>query len=826
MVRMRRLFRLLLRGFIAAAIITIVAIVLAIWLMTRSIPDYTASFNVEGLSAPVDIVRDAYAVPHIFGTNDPDVFFGLGVAHAQDRLWQMTLLRRIAQGRLSELFGRSTLAYDDFMRRLDLAEAARSSLSAQDDKTREALNAYAEGVNAWIEEINKGALGRGAPEFFLFESSIAPWRPEDSIAILKLFALQSSGQFQEEVLRARLSMLIPPARVSDLLPASFANDDRNIPRYFDQFPNARLGAIRFEPAELSRLSPLRSPNLNSSMLAWAATRNRTVSGNAVVAGIFDTQLAIPSLWYLAGLELQVGGVIGATIPGLPVILSGRNSSLAWSGTTSNIDDRDFFVEKLLDTGSREVLTPAGPRPIVSRPSVIRIRGEAPVTIRLERSENGPIVQSDLFGLSSVIPEGHIASLAWTGLSTNDTSISALMGLMTAKSTDQGFLAMRSFIAPAMKMIIADEENLASQFVGVQPIRDPRNAFAGSMPAPGWLSESRWLETGPGDTSEDAELSDPNSQTQIDRDIDNQAPSPEFVWADGRSFRLGRLTRLLEARDVHTRDGFVEYQQDTISPAARGLLPLIAKNLWFSEPPAPQGTLARRRAEALQMLADWNGDMNEHMAEPLIYTAWMRALQQRLINDELSKMAEGLPVIQTLFLERVFRDVDGASIWCDVVQSEEIETCDQIASLALDDSLLWLEETFGRGDLSTLRWGDAHQTALDHPILSWSRGFSFMSNIRLPFSGGDTTLFLGFSAGASEDPFQADFGSTYRGIYDLSDPNSSVYIASTGQSGHFLSRFYDDLGRLWRRGEYVPMYLERQLVNAGSVGTTSLLPQRN
>ena len=820
---MRRLFRLLLRGFIAAAIITIVAIVLAIWLMTRSIPDYTASFNVEGLSAPVDIVRDAYAVPHIFGTNDPDVFFGLGVAHAQDRLWQMTLLRRTAQGRLSELFGRSTLAYDDFMRRLDLAEAARSSLSAQDDKTREALNAYAEGVNAWIEEINKGALGRGAPEFFLFESSIAPWRPEDSIAILKLFALQSSGQFQEEVLRARLSMLIPPARVSDLLPASFANDDRNIPRYFDQFPNARLGAIRFEPAELSRLSPLRSPNLNSSMLAWAATRNRTVSGNAVVAGIFDTQLAIPSLWYLAGLELQVGGVIGATIPGLPVILSGRNSSLAWSGTTSNIDDQDLFIEKLLDTGSREVLTPAGPRPIVSRPSVIRIRGEAPVTIRLERSENGPIIQSDLFGLSSVIPEGHIASLAWTGLSANDTSVSALMGLMTAKTIDQGFLAMRSFIAPAMTMIIADEENLANQFVGELPSRDPRNVFGGFMPAPGWLWESQWRARG---VAKPSNADDPGMQRQNDSNIGQQVLSPNIVRADAKDFRLSRLERLLEARDVHTRDGFIEYQQDTISPAARGLLPLIAKNLWFSEPPAPQGTLARQRAEALQMLADWNGDMNEHMSEPLIYTAWMRALQQRLINDELSKMAEGFPVIQTRFLERVFRDVGGAAIWCDVVQSEEIETCDQMASLALDDALLWLEETYGSGDLSALRWGVAHQTALDHPILSWSRGFSFMSNIRLPFSGGDTTLFLGFSAGASEDPFQADFGSTFRGVYDLSDPNSSVYIASTGQSGHFLSRFYDDLGRLWRRGEYVPMYLERQLVNAGSVGTTSLLPQRN
>ena len=820
---MRRLFQLALRGFIAMATIVVLTLVLAIWLLNRSIPDYNANINVDGLSAPVEIVRDSYAVPHIFGTNDSDVFFGLGVAHAQDRLWQMTLLRRIAQGRLSELFGPSTLAYDDFMRRLDLAEAARSSLSAQDDSTLVALNSYSEGVNAWIQEVNNGALGRGAPEFFLFESSIAPWSPEDSIAILKLFALQSSGQFQEEILRARLSMLIPPGRISDLLPALFATDHLNMPTYVDQFPNARLGTSRPEPDELSRLSPIRRPNLTSSTLAWAATGTRTVSGEAIVAGVFDTQLAIPSLWYLAGLELQAGGVIGATIPGLPVILSGRNSSLAWSGTTSGIDDQDLFIEKLLDTGSREVLTPKGPRPIVSRPSVIRIRGQAPVTIRLERSENGPIIQSGLFGLSSVIPEGHIASLAWTGLATNDTSITALMGLMTAKTTDQGFLAMRSFIAPAMTLIIADKENLANRLVGGQPIRDPRSVFGGSMPAPGWRSENLWSARG---TAKPGDQFNPRLQTINDGGLDNQALSPDVAWADGTSFRLSRLERLLEAREVHTQNSFVEYQQDTVSPAARGLLPLIAKNLWFSEPPAPTGTLARRRADALQMLADWNGDMNEYMAEPLIYAAWMRALQKRLIHDELSIVAQEFPVIQTSFLDRVFRDVDGAAIWCDVVQSGEIETCDQMARLALDDALLWLEETYGRADLNTLRWGDAHQAALDHPFLDWSPGFSFISNIRLPISGGDSTLFLGLAANASEDPFQTDFGSTYRGIYDLSDPNSSVYIASTGQSGHFLSRFYDDLSRLWRRGEYIPMYLERQLVDAGSIGTTSLLPSSN
>jgi len=823
---MKRIFRFTLWGFVAVATIAAVTISLATWLIFRSIPDYSTSIAVDGLATPVEIVRDAYAVPHIFGENDPDVFFGLGVAHAQDRLWQMTLLRRIAQGRLSELFGRNTLAYDDFMRRLDLAEASRSSLSVQDEKTRKALNAYSDGVNAWIEEVNKGALGRGAPEFFLFERSIAPWRPEDSIAILKLFALQSSSQFQRDILRARLSMIIPPTRVSDLFPASSAADSRSKQRYSDQFPIAGLGAAQREADGLRRLSPLRRPNLDSSMLAWAATGSRTVSGKSFVAGVFDTQLAIPSLWYLASLGLQSGGVIGATIPGLPLILSGRNNNVAWSGTTSNIDDQDIFVEKLLDTDPRAILTPEGTQRIFSRPSVIRIEGEAPVTILLERSHNGPIIQSDLFGLSSVIPEGHVASLAWTGLSANDTSASALMGLMTAKSIDQGFAEMRSFIAPAMMLIIADRDNLADRLVGSEPIRSPENIFGGSMPVPGWLSESRWLDIDVRDAREPSAVFGTRSQGPFDGGIDNQVFSPNTVWVDENSFRVSRLARLLEGREVHTRNGFIEYQQDTVSPAARRLLPQIAKNLWFSEPPAPADTLARRRADALQMLAEWNGEMNEHMAEPLIYAAWMRTLQQRVIHDELSIMAQELPITQTRFLDRVFGDVNGAAIWCDVVQSEESETCDQMASLALDDALLWLEETYGPGDLKNLRWGDAHQTSLDHPILSWSEGLSFVSNIRLPISGGDSTLFLGRSTGTPEEPFQSTYGSTYRGVYDLSDPNSSVYIASTGQSGHFLSRFYDDLGRLWRRGEYIPMYLERRLVAAGSIGTTTLLPISN
>ena len=167
-------FRWMLRLTLLLLLVAGVALGLVWYLATRSIPDYDATYTVEGITAPVRIVRDTQNVPHIFGQTDADSFFGLGFVHAQDRLWQMTMMRRTAQGRLSELFGSRTLKIDETLRRLDLYRLAMESLPAQDAQTRAALEAYAAGVNAWIAQVNKGALGRGAPEFFLFDAAIAP----------------------------------------------------------------------------------------------------------------------------------------------------------------------------------------------------------------------------------------------------------------------------------------------------------------------------------------------------------------------------------------------------------------------------------------------------------------------------------------------------------------------------------------------------------------------------------------------------------------------------------------------------------------------------
>jgi penicillin amidase len=283
-----------------------------------------------------------------------------------------------------------------------------------------------------------------------------------------------------------------------------------------------------------------------------------------------------------------------------------------------------------------------------------------------------------------------------------------------------------------------------------------------------------------------------------------------------------LEFLLQSREIHTRDSFIEAQLDTVSQAARTLLPLVGRDLWFTGEAAPEGTPERQRQRALDLLAEWNGQMNEHLPEPLIYSAWMRALQKRLVSDELGPLADEYTHIEPLFIERVFKNVGGASAWCDVQQSAAAETCADMAREALDDALLLIGEQFGTA-LESLRWGDAHEAAHVHPALGSIPFMSWVVNIRQSTSGDDDTLMRGRTIGTGANPYLNVHAASYRGVYDFADPDSSVFVISTGQSGHPLSHHYDDLGELWRRGEYIPMSLDPTLARGNAVGITQLVP---
>jgi penicillin amidase len=216
-------------------------------------------------------------------------------------------------------------------------------------------------------------------------------------------------------------------------------------------------------------------------------------------------------------------------------------------------------------------------------------------------------------------------------------------------------------------------------------------------------------------------------------------------------------------------------------------------------------------------------MSEHLPEPLIYATWLRLLNQKLIRDDIGPLSDQFLHPDPIFIERVFRNIDGAAAWCDIRQSTVSETCADLSRIALDEALVWIGETYGTA-LESLRWGDAHVARHDHPVLGDVPVLKWLVNIRQSTSGGDQTLQRGLTSGAMPRPFDNVHGAGYRGVYDFADPDSSVFIMSTGQSGHPLSRHYDDLGVLWRRGEYLPMTLDPALARAASVGVTELVPR--
>ncbi|OYX45479.1 MAG: penicillin acylase family protein [Rhodobacterales bacterium 32-67-9] len=814
-------FRWLLRIFSALLLLAGGTLALGYYFGARSLPDYSADFRLDGIGAPVEIVRDTADVPHIFGAIDADVFFALGFAHAQDRLWQMTILRRTVQGRLSEVFGEETVKTDELMRRLDLQGLAQRSVAAQDAETMVALDAYARGVNAWIGIVNAEAKGRGAPEFFFFSNEISYWQPADSIAILKLMAMRSTAQIEAEVLRARISLLSEDW-AEDLMPDVTGDGVAALPPYASLVPGVKRSYAALDRGDDGPLSPVAHLPFSGASNAWAAAPSRSAAGGSLLANDPHLDFSAPSLWYLARLELRSGGVIGATIPGIPAVLSGRNANFGWGISAAWLDDQDIRMEELNPADSERYRTPEGWKPFVSRRSIIEVKDAPPITVTLRWSDNGPILPGTHYDLASVTPRGHVAALSWTALDPADASMTAAMRLMQARNINDGIAAGKDFVAPAQNVTMADQDGIAMVMFGAMPGRDARTQGQGRMPALGWMPENRWTgrlpyAANPRFVNPEGGIVGNTNNKIVDRPFPRHV---SFTWGDAQ--RVQRWTRLMQEREVHSRESFIAAQLDTVSPAARTILPLIAADLWFTGEAAPKGTPERLRQRALEVLAEWDGDMNEHLPEPLIYAAWARALQNRLIRDEIGPLADSFTHVEPLFIEKVYRDIDGAGRWCDVMQSAPVETCTDIARMALDDALVELSERYG-SNVESWRWGDAHQATQDHPVLGRMPLIKWLVNIRQSTSGGDHTLDRGRTAGSGPEPYLNVNGAGYRGVYDFADPDSSVFIISTGQSGHPLSRHYDDLSALWRRGEYVPMSLDPELARAAATGVTRLEP---
>ena len=821
---MARVLQWIIRIIGGSLILSVIILAFIFHIVLRSIPDYNKSVELPGIIAPIEIVRDTFNVPHIYGKNDTDIYFGLGYVHAQDRLWQLVVDRLTAQGRLSEIFGKQATPLDEFMRRLDIYSLAQKSVIAQDNKTQRALESYAAGINARFMEINRKSLGRGAPELLLYNIPLASWHPADSIALMKLFAVNSSSHYAKEILRARTLITLPdPKRVKDILPDSPQTNGEATMQVLGKLDRN----VSLTPSKIQIYTDLFDSLVNNRFTgasnSFAARNHRTAADGTLLANDPHFKLSVPSQFYLAHLDLSFGGVIGGTVPGIPTIIAGRTPYIGWGISASYADDQDLYAEELSKNDSSMYRSLEGWKRFKTEETFIKIKGDKSKKIILKWSENGPILNKKTSKISDITPDGHEMALSWTMLSPNDTSLSALINLSYSKDVSNAIKALEKHVAPSLNFTIVDAENIALQLAGRLPTRSVNHATKGRLPSLGYLKENRWLGYKPYNTNprfinpQNGLIANTNNKVSVDKFPNHIS----FDWGDTQ--RIERLSNLLESRKVHTRESFIEAQLDTVSFPAKSLLPIIGANLWYTPLTTSNSDLDRDANAALKLLAEWNGEMNEHLPEPLIFYSWMQNLQKRLIQDELGMLSQEFRNFDPVFLERVFRNIDGASIWCDIVQSVVLENCEAVAELALYDAVSELKEKY-KIDITSLRWGDAHIAKHDHLTLGHIPVLNLLINLRQSVSGGDFTLQRGLSSGNPYNPFENVHAAVYRGIYDFSDPNSSLYVISTGQSGHLFSRHYDDLGQLWRRGEYITMSLDPDLAKAGSNGTTKIIPE--
>lgn len=789
------------RGLAALLLLTLIAIAALATYAWRTLPRHDGTLALAGTRGEIRIERDGHGIPTIVADSPLGAYYGLGVVHAQDRQWQLETHRRIGSGRMAEAFGPPALETDRFLRALGVRRAAEAQWANASASTREALQAYADGINAVVAA---GGQVR-APEFLLLGLQPGRWEAADSLAWAIMMAWDLGGNWNNELLRLRLALQLPSARIDQLMPPypgsapPVATDYAALVRSLGLTPQ-KLAALTggFEAAPESGVEGIGSNN-------WVLAGSRTSTSMPLLANDPHLKLTSPALWYFARLKAPGLDVAGATMPGLPFVVLGQNADIAWGFTNTGPDVQDLYLEQLDPADAGRVRTPAGFEPLQTAADTIRVKGQPDVAVTLRRSRHGPVISdagtmADVLGAPGAKGAGHVLALRWTALDADADPIGAGLKLQAANSVDSFFAATRGFVAPMQSMVVADRAgHIGLVAPGRVPLRGPEHDLKGQVPAPGWDARYDWQGWVPDDQT--PRRKDPAAgwiATANHRIVDADYPHHlTHDWA--LPYRFRRIEQMLEARPKHTARELQAMQLDDLSLAAQRLLPYLARA------EAPHALAAAAKAQ----LEGFDGRMAGERAAPLIFWAWQRQLARGLFADDV-----GLAFYEKFLSGRSFQDAlegvlarDDAS-WCDDKGTPAAETCAQQSGAALARALDELSARFGSNPASW-RWDAAHQVHAEHRPFSRVPGLDRLFELRVPMAG-DTHTVSATQVGLRPDArsgavFQIGHSASLRAVYDVGDRARSGVMHSSGQSGNVFSPRYRDFIGPWSRGELLPLW---------------------
>jgi penicillin amidase len=801
---------------IVAAVVLLLLVALLgtfLWYRKASQPAHEGIVLVPGLGKPVAIARDVIGVPYIDAASEADALFALGYVHAQDRLWQMTFNRRIAQGRIAEIAGSGALETDRFLRTLGIYRAAQAIASQLDPETRPLLDAYAKGVNAYLAQ----RTGPLPPEFLLTRSSPPePWQVADSIAWALMMSLDLSRSYRDELARLRLAARFSRAEIDEFRPPYPGDEPPAVADYPAIY--RALGVFRTSPST-SATEPTRPPRDSLETFAglsdapgigsnnWVISGARTTSGKPLLANDPHLGLTTPSVWYFARLRAPDLEVFGATLPGVPYVLLGRNRRVAWGFTNTGPDVQDLYLERINPERPDEYQTPDGYLRFESRTERIAVRGSDPVDLTVRSTRHGPVMSDVFAGLDKTVDSArYVLAMRWSALENNDATLRALRAMNRAHDANEFEAALANFGLAMQSIVFADVAgNVGFVAAGRVPIRRPDNDLKGLAPAPGWDAKYDW--TGWLAFKDLPRAINPKSGLIVTANHRITPPGySHYLTSDWfLPYRADRITQLLEATPKHDVASFRRIQGDVTSLAARDLMQALRAL-------APQpGTSAGKLA--LARLTAWDGTMGTEAPEPLLFHAWLKHLRARIFDDDLGALAPDM--VATSELTRatllVLRKATSARDWCDDRGTERRETCAELAAASLDDAMTELASKSGR-DILGLKWGDAHRSIHEHRPLSNVPVLRDWFELVVPVPGDTFTVNvgqLGLRAGSDwRAPFATRHAASLRAIYDLSQGATGEWIFTTGQVGHPFADNYGDMLQLWRKVEYWPISWDR------------------
>jgi penicillin G amidase len=812
---MRRSLRWL-RWFGLLPVLLLIAGAGGYFYLRRSLPQIEGTIKVPGLRAPVKIVRDVDGVPHIYGDNKLDLFFGLGYVHAQDRLWQMEFQRRVGQGRLSELLGASTLNADRFLRTLGVRRAAVSAWEKLPAETREAVNAYTAGVNAFLAEPGSQSL---PPEFTILRLSggvpgeIEPWTGPDVLTWAKMMAWDLGGNYSAEILRNDLTRAVGAERAAQLLPA-----------YPDTGPTimTETAAGDYTPLimageEIRALLGVAYPSgegLGSNN--WVVDGSKSTTGKPLLADDPHLGTRVPSIWYLAHLSGDGFNAIGATLPGVPGIVIGRNDAIAWGVTNLGPDVQDLFRERL-DSSGRMAEFQGQMEPMTIITETIKVRGAPDVNQMVRITRHGPLISDAMNANNAALPADEqrqpLEPLAfrWTALDADDPTIVAFLAVNEAQNWEQFTSALRNYVAPAQNFVYADREgNIGYYAPGRIPVRAGGD---GTLPAEGWSGAHEWIGWVPYEELPQS-FNPPEHFIVTANNRPVPADYPHFLGRDWAArYRAERISELLRAKEQLSPNDFAAIQADQVSLLARELTPKLLKLV------TPRNN---NQLRAVALLQSWDGNTRGDSAAAAIFQAWFQRLPSALIGDDLSKNLTTQYIGRFSFMAPFVSATlaDRENPWCDTTSTAERENCAMLAETTLQAALDELTQRQGV-QIESWRWDRMHVVAFPH------QPFDQVAPLKPLFSrsiaqGGDWST-VNFGPFSLSKPFEQTSIPGYRQIIDMADADGSRFIQAIGQSGNLLSPHYDDFLADWQAVRYRPMRFQPETVRRHQQATLRLIP---